>query len=85
MSKKEKLLIKLLSGTSDSNLEFDQIINLLIGFGFEIRIKGSHHILFKSGIEEIINIQPLSNGKAKAYQIKQIRNLLLNYRLVSDV
>ena len=43
-------------------------------------IKGSHHIFFKSGIEEIINIQP-DNGKAKAYQVKQIRELIVKYKL----
>lgn len=85
MGKKEKLLIKLLSGNSDSNLNFNQIVELLIDFGFEMRVKGSHHILYKTGIVEIINIQPLNNGKAKAYQIKQIRNLIIKYNLVSNV
>jgi len=32
------------------------------------------------GVEEIINIQ-LKNGMGKAYQVKQVRDLLLKYKL----
>ena len=52
-------------------------------FGFDERIKGSHHIFTKKGIEEIINIQPIGS-KAKAYQVKQVRNLILKYKLGAD-
>ena len=31
-------------------------------------------------VEEIINIQPIG-AKAKAYQVKQVRNLILKYKL----
>ncbi|MBS4029301.1 MAG: type II toxin-antitoxin system HicA family toxin [Ignavibacteriales bacterium] len=48
--------------------------------GFEERIKGSHHIYFKEYVEEIINIQP-KGSQAKPYQVKQIRNLILKYKL----
>ena len=48
--------------------------------GFELRIRGSHHIYHKHGIDEILNIQPNGN-KAKAYQVKQIRNMILKYKL----
>ena len=48
--------------------------------GFQERIKGSHHIFFKDGIEEIFNIQP-KRSKAKPYQVKQVRNIILKYRL----
>jgi hypothetical protein len=49
-------------------------------FGFNERVKSSHHIFTKDGIEEIINIQPISS-KAKAYQVNQVRNLILKYKL----
>jgi hypothetical protein len=49
--------------------------------GFDERIKGDHHIFTKSGIAEIINLQPLKDGSAKAYQVKQVRGIILNYRL----
>jgi hypothetical protein len=73
MSKHEKLLIRLLTGNSDQNIEFKDLVSLLTKFGFELRIRGSHHIFFKEGIIEIINVQPIGS-KAKAYQIKQSAN-----------
>ena len=83
MSKHKKLLIKILSGTSDRNIDFEELRNLLIRLGFEERIKGSHHILTEEGIEEILNIQSKS-GKAKPYQVKQVRNIIVKYQLKLD-
>ncbi len=80
MSKFEKLFLKLLSGTSDHNFSFLDLIKLLEILGFEHRIKGSHHIFTKDGIVEIINLQPKDN-KAKPYQVKQVRELIINYKL----
>lgn len=73
----------LLSGQSDSNIEFLDLVNLLEKLGFSYRIKGSHHIFFKNEIEEIINLQPNKN-KTKTYQVKQVRNLILKYNLKID-
>jgi predicted RNA binding protein YcfA (HicA-like mRNA interferase family) len=81
MSKFEKLVQKVLSGSSDRNIHFNDLCNLLETLGFENRIKGSHHIYFKQGIAEIINLQPL-NKKAKPYQVKQVRELLIKYKLI---
>jgi hypothetical protein len=44
---------------------------------------GSHRIFYKEGIEEIINIQP-NGSKAKPYQVKQVRLIILKYKLMSD-
>ncbi len=74
------MILVVLLGKSDKTIAFDDLLKLLEYLGFELRIKGSHHIFFKSGIEEIINIQP-DNGKAKAYQVKQIRELIVKYKL----
>ena len=38
-------------------------------------------IFYKEDVEEIINLQPLKDGKAKAYQVKQVREIVLKYRL----
>jgi hypothetical protein len=81
MSKFEKLLQKILAGSADRNIGFEDLRKLLLGFEFSERIKGSHHIYFKEGIEEIINIQPLE-GKAKAYQVKQVRDIIIKYKLI---
>lgn len=80
MGKYEKLLQRILSGTSDNNIKFPELRQLLKRLGFSERIKGDHYIFIKDDIEEIINIQPKSN-KAKGYQVKQIRNLIVKYRL----
>ena len=80
MSQQDKLLAKILSGTSDTNISFEQLCQLLIRLGFDERIRGSHHIFTKEGIEEILNLQP-KQGKAKAYQVKQVREMLLKYQL----
>ena len=80
MSKIEKLIFQILQGASDANINFSDLISLLNHFGFEVRIKGSHHIFRKSGIEEKINLQKDGN-KSKPYQIKQIRLIILKYKL----
>ncbi len=80
MSKIGKIEIQILSGRADANIDFNDLCRLLAYYGFDERIKGSHHIFTKDGIEEIINIQPIGS-KAKAYQVKQVRNLILKYKL----
>jgi predicted RNA binding protein YcfA (HicA-like mRNA interferase family) len=80
MGKLEKLRDRILSGTSDTNIEFKQLCNLISKLGFEERVRGDHHIFTKAGIDEIINIQPIGS-KAKAYQVKQIRNIIIEYHL----
>jgi hypothetical protein len=83
MAQMEKIIVKVLSGASDNNIQFIELTNLLGNFKFHCRIKGSHHIFWREGIEEIINLQPLGN-KAKPYQVKQVRNLILKYKLTND-
>ncbi|MEK6752341.1 MAG: type II toxin-antitoxin system HicA family toxin [Chloroflexota bacterium] len=83
MSKLEKVLGKVLRGTSDTNIDFDELRQLLNAFGFVERIRGSHHIFSKDGVAEIINIQP-KGSKAKPYQVKQVRNLILKYKLAGE-
>jgi len=77
----KKMLEKILAGLSDKNIEFGELRKTLSKLGFDERIKGDHHIFTKDGIEEIINIQPLKDRKAKAYQVKQVRTLILKYKL----
>ena len=80
MSKYEKLLVQILRGASDSNVSFDSLCQLLRHLGFDERIRGSHHIFSREGVEEILNLQPVGS-KAKAYQVKQVRGVILRYRL----
>jgi hypothetical protein len=80
MSKYEKLLFKVLRGTSDANISFNDLCGLVKRFGFEERTRGSHHVFRKKGIEEKINLQR-DDDKAKPYQVRQVRALLLRYKL----
>lgn len=75
MSKRDSIFQKILNGTSDGNIPFETLVNLLKSLGFEMRIKGSHHIFYMNGIDEIINLQAKGN-KAKNYQVEQVRKLI---------
>jgi hypothetical protein len=80
VAKYERLLSRILRGTSDANIPFNDLRNFLRRLGFGERIRGDHHILAKDGIEEILNLQP-KGGKAKPYQVKQVRGVIVKYRL----
>ncbi len=80
MSKYEKLMLQILSGTLDTNIAFESLRHLLIKLGFFERIRGSHHIFTRDEVQEIINLQDKS-GKAKPYQVKQVRDIIVKYRL----
>lgn len=80
MSQIQKLMTKILSGRSDKNISFAELKGLLVHLGFNVRIKGDHHIFTRGDVDEIINIQPNGN-MAKPYQVKQVRNLILKYKL----
>jgi hypothetical protein len=82
---REKLLRQVLSGRSDQNILFDELCDLVRSFGSHERTRGSHHIFGRKDVAEIINLQPRTSGKAKAYQVKQVRNVIVRYRLADDV
>jgi predicted RNA binding protein YcfA (HicA-like mRNA interferase family) len=81
MASLPKILNSVLVGKSDANHRFSEICRLLNAMGFDGRIKGDHHIFHHSDITEILNLQPLPGGKAKPYQVKQIRQIITRYRL----
>ena len=80
MTKFEKILFTILRGTSDKNIRFDDLRHFLIRLGFHERIRGSHHIFRKDKIEEKVTLQR-DGSEAKAYQVKQVRMILLKYKL----
>jgi hypothetical protein len=79
----EKTVADILCGTKDNGIEFSDLQSVLSRLGFVCRIKGDHFIYSREGIVEIINIQPTGN-KAKPYQVKQTRNLILRYGMVNN-
>ena len=85
MGKYEKLLKTIIVGQSDANISFNDLCHLLESLGFQCRTRGSHHCFVKEGIEEIINLQRDQSGKAKRYQIRQVRNILIKHRLGGNI
>jgi predicted RNA binding protein YcfA (HicA-like mRNA interferase family) len=83
MGKYEKVLVKILYGRSDTNISFTDMCALLKKLGFDERIRGDHHIFTKDDVEEIVNLQP-KGSQSKPYQVKQVRSLLLRYRLTLE-
>lgn len=80
MTPTPKIFEAIMSGRRDNNILFTDLQKLLDCLGFHHRTKGSHSIYWQEGIEEIINIQPDGN-KAKAYQVKQVRNIIVKYSM----
>ena len=60
-----------------------QRVELLERLGFEKRVRGSHHLFRKSGVEEKINLQR-AGANAKPYQVKQVRAVILKTKLGSE-
>jgi len=83
MGKWERLLAQIVEGKSDANIAFDDLCNLLLHFGFEMRTRGSHHVFRKAGIMEKVNLQR-EGRNAKPYQVRQVRGIILQHRLGSD-
>jgi len=80
-----RILVRILSGTSDQNLRFDDVRFLLLALGFSERVRGSHHIYARDGVREILNLQPREGGKAKPYQVRQVREVIVRYRLAGEM
>ena len=84
MSQAKKALDDVLSGRRDQTIRFETLTTILTRMGFAMRIKGSHRVFSHPNIEEIVNLQPRSDGTAKPYQVKQVRELITTYQLGFD-
>jgi hypothetical protein len=80
---REAILGRVLRGTADANIRFDDLRSLLISIKFSERVKGSHHIFTHPGVEEILNLQP-HGSLAKPYQVKQVRKVIVRYKLIEE-
>lgn len=80
MAKRDRLLWLVLRGGSDANIRFTDLCQLLLSLGFEERIRGSHHVFVRAGIDDLINLQK-EGSKAKPYQVRQVRKVLARYGL----
>ncbi len=81
MAQWEKFRQRLLSGQADKNIRFSDLCSYLRRLGFAERIEGDHHIFTRDDVVEIINLQPLPGDLTKAYQVRQVRRLIIQYGL----
>ena len=83
MSKVGKTLDRVLRGNADANIRFDDLRAVLSHLGFAERIRGDHYIFHRDGVAEILNLQSRA-GKAKVYQVKQVRVVITSYGLAEE-
>ena len=83
MSRHKQLLERIIRGRSDASIRFDDLRGLLRNMGFTERARGSHHIFRREGVAERINLQR-DDGHAKPYQVRQVRRVILKYKLEAD-
>lgn len=84
MSRRGKLLRRVLGGRSDASFRFDELRGLLRNLGFAERVRGSHHIFRKDGVAEKLNLQR-DDRHAKPYQLRQVRGVIQKYHLGDDL
>ncbi|MDX2153703.1 MAG: hypothetical protein SFV54_23370 [Bryobacteraceae bacterium] len=77
-------MLQILHGASDANIRFSELALLMRDLGFAERVRGSHHIFTRGGVEEILNLQP-RGSMAKPYQVRQVRNVLVRYKLAEGL
>ena len=80
MNRHERLVRTILRGRSDANIRFADLCALMQYLGFEERVRGSHHLYRKQGVLEKVNLQR-DHANAKPYQVRQVRRIILKYRL----
>jgi len=79
----DSVLVRVLRGSSDAGIRFDYLRTILRRLGFQERIRGSHYIFTRDGVQEILNLQP-RGSMAKPYQVKQVRKVLVQYKLAEE-
>jgi hypothetical protein len=71
----------LLNADLDNGHRFANVVHYLQASGWNLRTKGSHRIFTRPGVPTLLNLQPESSGKAKAYQIRQLRRTIIQFNL----
>lgn len=81
MGKFDKVLQRVLSGEADANIPFSDLCYLLERLGFkEGGGKGSHRNFRRPGVRQILTLQP-HGSKAKQYQVRLVREIIIEYKL----
>ena len=76
MSKADKIFEKLMAGRGDANFSFDDLCTLLTKLGYAARSTKGSHIIFQREGGSFLNLQPGHGGRAKSYQVRQVRDEL---------
>lgn len=74
MSKLQKLIEKILEGRAVS---YEEAEKLLFGLGFEVEVRGSHHVFRKKGY--IRNVSIKRRSQLLAYQIRDLKEVLRDH------
>jgi len=81
---RKRVLEQILSGASDASIRFDDLRSLLASLGFVERIRGDHHIFSRTGVAEILNLQP-RGSMANRTRFKQVRAAIVRYKLAEGI
>ncbi len=67
-------------GRHDADFSFNQLCSLLTELGYTMRKAKGDHVVFQLGAS-VLNLQSAPGGKAKPYQVRQVRQELPNLNL----
>lgn len=81
MSRWCKFYVRLWNASSDNDIRFDDLVNYLDQLGFRKcgGDGGSHRKLKHQDCLGLLDLQPRHDGKAKSYQLNQVRLVLETY------
>ena len=71
-----------MEGPHDADFAFNQLCSLLIEVGYTMRKAKGSHVIFQHG-SSFLNLQAVPGGKAKSYQVRQVRQELPNLNLTT--
>ena len=83
MGKKEKIFRK--AKNSPANVDFGELCYLAEKVKCEFRNQSGSHKTYKhTEYKKTLNFQPDNNGKAKAYQVRQLINFIDEHNLMEE-
>ncbi len=82
MSKHAKLIDKILDKNRTNNVTYDELCECVLAIGWQMKTrKGTSHVVYwHAECVDLLNLQEGSNGKAKPFQVKQVRNSIIYLR-----
>jgi hypothetical protein len=82
VSRRAKLIEKILDRNKTNNVTFAELCECATEVGWQKKTRaGTSHVLYwHTECPDLLNLQPGPNGKAKPYQVKLVRNSIINLR-----